>query len=61
MLIDQLHHSAKLSIFKILLVKSTKECIFSVNSHLKKQIDGSPMGSPVSVVFLDTFCLKRMQ
>ena len=41
----------KRSIFKKLLLKLTKECIFSVNSRLIKKIDGCPMGGPVSVVF----------
>ena len=46
------------SIFKKLLVKLTKECVFSVNSRLIKQIDGCPMGDPVSVVFSDIFMCK---
>ena len=48
----------KKSIFKKLLVKLTKECVFSVNSRLIKQIDGCPMGGPVSVVFSDIFMCK---
>ena len=43
----------KKSIFKKLLIKSTKECTFSVNNRLIKQIDGCPMGGPISVVFAD--------
>ena len=31
---------------------------FSVNSHLIKQIDGCPMGGPVSVIFSDIFICK---
>ena len=43
----------KKSIFKKLLLKLTKECVFSVNNRLIKQIDGCPMGGPISVVFPD--------
>ena len=56
-LINQLNHC---SIFKISLVKLTKECVFSVNSNLIKQIDGSPMGGPAAVAFSDIFCVKTM-
>ena len=47
-------------IFKILLVNLTKECVFSVNSHLIEQIDGSPMGGPASAAFWDIFCVTKM-
>ena len=48
----------KKSIFKKILVKLTKECIFSVNFRLIKQIDGCPMGGPVSAAFPDIFIAK---
>ena len=43
----------KKSIFKKLLIKLTKESVFSANNRLIKQIDGCPMGGPTSVVFSD--------
>ena len=48
----------KKSIFKKLLRKLTKECAFSVNNRLIKQIDGCPMGGPISVVFADIYMCK---
>ena len=48
----------KKSSFKKLFVKLTKDCVFYVNSRLIKQIDGCPMGGPVSVVFSDIFMCK---
>ena len=36
---------------KKLLLKLTKECVFSVNNRFIKQIDGFPIGSPISVDF----------
>ena len=45
----------KKSIFKKLLIKSTKECTFSVNNRLTKKIDECPMCGPVSVVFADIY------
>ena len=50
--------SCKKSIFKKLLLKLTKECVFSVNNWLIKQIDGCPMGGPISVIFTDIFVSK---
>ena len=58
MLIKQLNHSVKKTIFKKLSVKLSKECVFSVNSHLIKQIYGCPMVVPVSVVISDIFMCK---
>ena len=58
MLINQLNHSVKSLFWKKILVNLTKECVFSVNSSLIKQIDGYPMGGPVSVVFSDIFTCK---
>ena len=43
---------------KKILLKLTKECTFSANGKLLKQIDGSPMGGPISVVFPDTYMCK---
>ena len=48
----------KKSVFKKLLIKLTKECTFSVNNRLIKQIDGCPMGGPISVVFADIYMCK---
>ena len=48
----------KKSIFKKLLIKLTKECVFSANNRLIKQIDGCPMGGPISVVFSDIYMCK---
>ena len=45
----------KKSIFKKLLIKLTKECTFSINNQLIKQIDECPMGGPVSLVFTDIY------
>ena len=48
----------KKSIFKKLLIKLTKKSVFSANDRLIKQIDGCPMGSPISVVFSDIYMCK---
>ena len=53
-----INRSVKSLFSKKLLVNLTKECAFSVNSSLIKQIDGCPMGGPVSVVFSDIFMCK---
>ena len=45
----------KKSIFKKLLFKLTKGCAFSVTGKLLKQVDGCPIGGPISVVFSDIF------
>ena len=45
----------KKSIFKKLLFKLTKGCVFSVTGKLLKQVDGFPMGGPIYVVFSDIF------
>ena len=37
---------------------SCHQCVFSVNNQLIKQIDGRPIGGPISVVFLDIFMIK---
>ena len=44
--------------FKKLLLKLTKECVFSMNNKLIKQVDGCPMGDLVSVVFSDIYVSK---
>ena len=38
------------SIFKKLLLKLTKGCVFSIKNRLVKQIDGCRMGTPISLV-----------
>ena len=43
----------KKSIFIKLLKKLTQECVFTINNRLIKQVDGCPMGGPVSVAFSD--------
>ena len=48
----------KESIFRNLLYKLSSQCVFSVNNQLIKQIDGCPMGGPISVVFSDIFMNK---
>ena len=51
----------KKSIFKKLLLKLTKDnkrMSFSVNSRLIKQIDGCPVGGPVSVASSDIYMSK---
>ena len=48
----------KKSIFKKLLFKLTKGCVFSVTGKLLKQVDGCPMGGPISAVFSDIFMCK---
>ena len=50
----------KKSIFKKLLTNLTKDCTFPVNNQLIKQIDGCPMGGPISVVFGD-ICMCKME
>ena len=39
-------------------MKLTKECVFSMNNKLIKQVDGCPMGDLVSVVFSDIYVSK---
>ena len=51
----------KKSVFKKLLIKLTKECTFSVNNGLIKQIDGCHMGGPISVVFADIYYMCKME
>ena len=48
----------KKSIFKKLLFKLTKGFVFSVTEKLSKQVDGCPMGGPISVVFSDIVMCK---
>ena len=45
-------------IFKKLLFKLTKGCVFSVTEKLLKQVDGCPMGGPMSADFSDIFMCK---
>ena len=48
----------KKSVFKKLLNKLCKGCTFLVDAKLIRQIDGCPMGGPISVVFSNIFCVK---
>ena len=48
----------KKPVFEKLLIKLTKECTFSLNDRLIKQIDGCPMGGSISVVFADIYMCK---
>ena len=48
----------KKSIFKTFLLKLTKECVFSVNNKLIKQIDDCPLGGSIFVVFSDIYVSK---
>ena len=48
----------KQTIFKKLLFKLTKGCVFTVTEKLLRQVDGCPMGGPMSVVFSDIFMCK---
>ena len=48
----------KKSIFVKLLKKLTQECVFTINNRLIKQVDGCPMGGPISVVFSDIYVCK---
>ena len=45
-------------IFKKLLLKLTRECVFSVNNRLVKQFDGCPTGGLISVVVSDIYVCK---
>ena len=48
----------KKSIFKKSLIKLTKKSVFSASNRLIKQIDGYPMGGPISVVSSDIYMCK---
>ena len=50
----------KKSIFKKMLLKLIKECVFSINNRLIKQTDGCPMGGPICVIFSDIY-VSRME
>ena len=54
----ELQTLCKKSIFKKLLIKLTKEWVTLANNHLIKQIDGCPVGGPISVVFSDIYMCK---
>ena len=43
------------------MIKLTKESVFSGNNHLIKQIDGCPVGGPISVVFSDIYMCKMKE
>ena len=54
----EIESSCEKSIFKKLLFKLTKECAFSLTEKLLQQVDGCPIGGPISVVFSDIFFYK---
>ena len=45
-------------LFKKLLNKLCKGCTFLADSRLIRQVDGCPMGGPISVVFFNIFFVK---
>ena len=47
-------------IFRRLLEKLTKNCDFSVNDKLVKQVEGCPMGGAISVI-MSGIHMKRME
>ena len=55
---EEIKPFCKKFIFTNLLKKLTQECMFSINNRLIKQIDGCPMGGPISVVFSDIYVCK---
>lgn len=58
MFVKKFNCFVKKSVFEKLLLKLTKEYIFSVNSKLIKQIDQWLMGVSVSQFFSDIYVLK---
>ena len=48
----------KKSLFKKLLNKLHKCCAFLADGRLIRQVDGFPMGGPISVVLSNIFCVK---
>ena len=47
-------------IFRRLLEKLTKNCVFSVNDKLVKQVEGCPLGGAISVI-MSGIHMKRME
>ena len=45
-------------IFKNFLIWLTKDCLFSANNKLFKQVEGCPMGGPISVAIANIFMAK---
>ena len=45
-------------IFIRLLFKFTKGCVLSVTEKILKQVDGCPIGGPISIVYSDIFMCK---
>ena len=43
---------------KKLLNKLCKDCTFLADGRLIRQVDGYPMGGPISVVLSNIFCVK---
>ena len=48
----------KKSVFKKLINKLCKGCTFLADGKLIRQVDGFPMGGPISVVLSNIFCVK---
>ena len=48
----------KKSLFKKILNKLMKGCTFLADGRLIRQVDGCPMGGPISVVLSNIFCVK---
>ena len=48
----------KKSVFKKLLNKLCKGCTFLADGKLIREVDGCPMGGPISVVLSNIFCVK---
>ena len=54
----RLESFCKKSVFKKSLIKLCKGCNFLADDKLKRQVDGCPMGGPISVVLSNIFCVK---
>ena len=57
--IIQIKPFCKESIFAKLLRKLPQEWVFSIKNRLIKQVDGSPLGGPISIVFSDIDVYKK--
>ena len=49
---------SKISVFTKLPNKLSKGCNLLADSRLIRQVDGCPMGGPISIVFSNIFCVK---
>ena len=48
----------KKSVVKKLLIEFCKDCTFSLDCRLLRQVDGCSIGGSISVVLSNTFCVK---